>query len=153
MKSAGANFLLKAAGGLVLLMLCAFVGGGVVTYLSVSNPELDAGSAAIWIIGAIAVVLMIGALAVGVVWMRSIDEAAREAHKAAWYWGGSGGMAVGGVLAIMSALPAAARWKIPSILIDRTDPAAYAASGAFGLMVLMIIGYTIVWAWWWLARR
>lgn len=153
MQSARANFLLKVVGGLALLMVCAFIGGGVVGYLSVSNPELDTGSAAMWVIGAIAVALMVGSLAVGAVWMRSIDEAAREAHKAAWYWGGSGGMAVGGVLAIMAALPAAARWNLPSILSDRTDPAAYAATGAFGLMTLMIIGYGIVWAWWWLARR
>ena len=153
MQSARANFLLKVVGGLALLMVCAFIGGGVVGYLSVSNPELDTSSAAMWVIGAIAVVLMVGSFAVGVVWMRSIDEAAREAHKAAWYWGGSGGMAVGGVLAIMAALPAAARWNIPSILSDRADPAAYAATGAFGLMLLMIIGYAIVWAWWWLVRR
>ena len=35
------------------------------------------------------------------------DEAAREAHKAAWYWGGSGGMAVGGVLICLATLPQA----------------------------------------------
>jgi len=153
MKSARANFLIKVVGGLALLMLCAFIGGGVVGYLSVTNPELDTSSAHIWIIGGIAVALMVGSLAVGAVWMRSIDEAAREAHKAAWYWGGSGGMAVGGVFAILATLPAAAQWNIPSMLPERTDPAVYAATGAFGLMTLMIIGYTIVWAWWWLARR
>lgn len=153
MKSVRSKFFVKVAGGLALLMLGAFVGGGVIGYLSVSNPDLDIGSASIWIIGAIAALLMIGALAVGVVWMRSIDEAAQEAHKAAWYWGGTGGMAVGGVLLILAAQPAAARWSLPSILSDRADPAAYAATGAFGLMFLMIIGYAIVWAWWWLARR
>jgi len=153
MKSARANFFLKVAGGLALLMLCTFIGGGVIGYLSASNPELDASSVGMWIIGAIAVVLMIGSLAVGVVWMRSIDEAAREAHKAAWYWGGSGGMAVGGVFAILATLPAAAQWDLPNLFSGRTDPAAYAATGAFGLMFLMIIGYAIVWAWWWLARR
>lgn len=153
MKSARSKFLIKVVGGLVLLTVCSVLGGGVIGYLSASTPGTAGGSAAMWIIGAIAAVLMIGALVVGVVWMRSIDEAAREAHKAAWYWGGSGGMAVGGVLAIMATLPGAARWTVPAFYNGRTDPAAYAATGAFGLMFLMIIGYAIVWAWWWLARR
>jgi hypothetical protein len=153
MRSARANFLLKVVGGLVLLTVCSVIGGGVIGYLSASNPEIAGGSAALWVIGAIAMALMIGSLAVGVVWMRSIDEAAREAHKAAWYWGGSGGMAVGGVFAILATLPAAENWRIPSVFSGRTDAAAYVATGAFGLMTLMIIGYTIVWVWWWLARR
>lgn len=153
MQSARSKFLIKVVGGLVLLTIGSVIGGGVIGYLSATNAGIGAGGASLWIIGAIAVALMVGALAVGVVWMRSIDEAAREAHKAAWYWGGTGGMAVGGVLAIMAALPGATHWTIPAFYVDRMDPAAYAASGAFGLMLLMVIGYAIVWAWWWLVRR
>ncbi|MNE97170.1 hypothetical protein D3C80_1954760 [compost metagenome] len=85
--------------------------------------------------------------------MSSIDEAAQEAHKWAWFWGGSSGMAVGGVLVIMASLPQSAMIQIPAWYSDRTDPAAYAATGAFAMLTLMLIGYTVAWAWWWLGRR
>lgn len=95
---------------------------------------------------------MAGAMAIGTLWMRSIDEAAQEAHKSAWYWGGSAGMAVGGVLLVISAVqPATAALNLPAVL-GRTDPVAYAAAGAFGILTLMLIGYGVVWAWWWLSR-
>ncbi|MNF16570.1 hypothetical protein D3C80_2196450 [compost metagenome] len=62
-------------------------------------------------------------------------------------------MAVGGVLVIMASLPQAAAINIPAWYSERTDPAAYAATGAFAMLTLMLIGYTIAWAWWWLGRR
>ncbi len=137
----------------VALFVVSVLGSLGMTYLAQSDPAFAAGEGTLWLIGAIALLLMIGSLAVGALWMRSIDEAAREAHKAAWYWGGSSGMAVGGVLMIVATLPGAERWVFPAVLDGRTDPAVYAAAGGFGMMMLMIIGYTIVWAWWWLARR
>ncbi len=143
----------RIAGAGALLMAAALIGGGVIGYLGAADSGFDTSRASFWLMGAIATVLMIGSLAFGVVWMRSIDEAAREAHKAAWYWGGSGGMALGGVGIILSTLPGAETWRIPALLDGRTDPAAYAAVGALGITLLMMIGYTIVWAWWWLARR
>jgi len=137
-------------GAAALLIVATVLGGAVIGYLS--DPDFDSGGG-VWLIGGIASLLMVGSLAVSFVWMRAIDEAAREAHKAAWFWGGCSGMALGGVLMILSSLPLAERWSFPSILDGRTDPAAYAATGAFGMLLLMIIGYTIVWAGWWLARR
>ena len=88
-----------------------------------------------------------------VAWMRSIDEAAREAHKSAWFWGGCGGMAVGGVFFILASIPPAAALEIPSWFSGRTDPAAYAATGGGALALLMVVGYTLAWAWWWWKRR
>ena len=64
----------------------------------------------------------------------------------------AGGMAVGGVLVCLTTLPQAASLSIPSWLDGRTDPAAYAATGAFGMMLFMLAGYTVVWAWWWITR-
>lgn len=98
------------------------------------------------------VVLMAAAFAISAGWMRSIDEAAQEAHKSAWYWGGSAGLAVGGVFIILAALPQAARWGGLPALWGRSDPAAYAATGAFALMTLMMAGYGIAWAIWWRMR-
>ena len=143
----------RVVGAAAGLILAAMLGGAVIGYLSAADPAFDADAANLWLIGGIATMLMVGSLAVSVIWMRAIDEAAREAHKAAWFWGGCSGMAAGGVLGILATLPGAERWTFPTILDGRTDPAAYAATGAFGILTLMIIGYTVVWAWWWLTRR
>lgn len=135
------------------LLATGLIAGVAIAYLSSSGADLTVNTATFWIIVAIAVAAMVAALWFGFLWMRSIDEAAREAHKWAWYWGGSSGMAVGGVLVMLAALPQAAQVSIPTWFIERADPAAYAATGAFGMLTLMIIGYAIAWGWWWLARR
>jgi hypothetical protein len=152
MKTARRKLVLQTVIGAAAFMLLTFGIAVCIGYLSASGAEFPTGGAMLWLMVGFAVIVMAGALGVGALWMRSIDEAAREAHKAAWYWGGSGGMAAGGVLMILSSLPQAATVAIPSFLSDRTDPAAYAATGAFAMMSLMLIGYIIVWAWWWLAR-
>lgn len=142
---------LWSAVGLAALIALLLVGAAVVGYLS-ARGGIDEDRAIVWVMGAFVILVMTGAMVAGAAWMRSIDEAAREAHKAAWYWGGSGGMAVGGVLLCMATLPQAAAIRIPSWLDGRTDPAAYAAIGGFGMMLLMLIGYAVVWAWWWITR-
>ncbi len=152
MKTARRKLVIQTVVGAVALILLTFGIAVCLGYLSASGADLLANRAMLWFVAGFAVVVMAGAILVGALWMRSIDEAAREAHKAAWYWGGSAGMAVGGVLMILTSLPQAAAISIPSFLPDRTDPAAYAATGAFGMMSVMMIGYIIVWAWWWLAR-
>lgn len=153
MTTAKRNILLGGAGAVLAVLALAFIGGVAVGYLEASGAVIDVGVVGFWIILTVAVVMMIGSLVIGALWMRSIDEAAREAHKAAWFWGGSGGMAVGGILMIMSALPGAEAVAVAPWLAGRTDPAAWMATGAFALMTLMLIGYGVVWAWWWLARR
>ena len=89
---------------------------------------------------------------VSVLWMRSIDEAAREAHKSAWFWGGSGGMAVGFTLILMAMLSDIPMPGMPG-LWGRTDPVAYMAQGAFAMTLIMLAGYIVAWGFWWLRRR
>jgi hypothetical protein len=142
---------LSLAGVLAIVVLV--VVGGVIAVLA-SDKGLIAEDAALLIISAVMAVLMMAlSLWLGVAWMARIDEAAREAHKASWFYGGSGGLAVGGVFIILASTPPAARLTLPAWFDGRTDPAAYAATGAVGLMTLMLIGYGVVWGWWWLARR
>jgi pheromone shutdown protein TraB len=145
---------------LALVLIGSFAGlfvlAGVVGFLAglasgVSGDSSD--GPLLWGIGAFAVLAMIGSMVVSVYWMRNIDEAAREAHKSAWFWGGTGGMAAGGVLVILSSLPQAETLKLSAWFTSRTDPAAYMATGAFAMLTLMIVGYSLAWAWWWLARR
>ncbi len=137
--------------GLAALIVLLFLVATAIGYFT-AHGSLDRDGAMVWAMGVFVILLMIGSMVAGAAWMRSIDEAAREAHKAAWYWGGSGGMAVGGVLVCLATLPQAGAIQIPSWLDGRADPAAYAATGAFGMMLLMLVGYTVVWAWWWITR-
>lgn len=146
-----ASVLVRTLIGLAVLLVLVFLAGAVVGYLSAKG-AVDKDQALVWVMVAVAVSVMVGAMVVSVAWMRSIDEAAREAHKAAWFWGGCGGMAVGGVLLILTCIPGSAQLSIPSWLEGRTDPAAYAATGAFAMMMLMSAGYAVVWAWWWITR-
>lgn len=143
--------LAKSALGLVVLFVLMFLVGVVAGYLGAHN-DLPEETVQLWIMGVIAPFIMIGSLWLGAAWMKSIDEAAQEAHKASWYWGGSAGMAAGGVGVILATLPPAETFTIGAIQ-GRSDPIIYIAAGAMGMVGLMLIGYIIVWAWWWLARR
>ena len=141
-------------GGLLTGGLAGLAGFGV-GYLSASSPEVADRIAAFEIIG----FGVFGLIAVGVslwvsaYWMRTIDEAAREAHKAAWFWGGSGALLLGLPLMLIATLPQTADWRLPDWFYGRNDPVAHAALGAGGLLVLMLAGYTVAWAWWWFKRR
>ena len=143
---------LWSALGLIGLMAGLFVAAVGVGYFS-ARGDLDPDGATVWILGAFVVLVMIGAFATGVVWMRSIDEAAQEAHKWSWYWGGSAGIALGGVALCLTSLPQAASLDIPTWLSGRTDPAAYAATGAFAMLLLMLVAYGLAWTVWWMRRR
>ena len=135
-------------------LLALVVGVGfVVGYLSARGADIDADRLTLWLVTGVAVICMTGAMAITVGWMRSIDEAAREAHKSAWFWGGCGGMAAGGVLVILASVPQAAALDIPASLGVRNDPAALMALGAAALALLMTAAYTLAWAWWWWRRR
>jgi hypothetical protein len=95
---------------------------------------------------AVAIVAAFGSTAV---WWRGIDEAAREAHKSAWYWGGCAGLAVG--FAVIVALPIL-HAEPPLLLNLKSSPSGYFFSGALGVVFTQIAGYAAAWAFWW-ARR
>ncbi|KQY85878.1 hypothetical protein [Brevundimonas sp. Root1423] len=136
--------------GLAGLLVLMFVAGIAVGFFSAhNNVSADGAFATVMII--FTVMLMVGAMVMSVAWMRAIDEAAREAHKAAWFWGGCSGMAVGSAGIVLAGLPQARALQFVA-WDGRTDPVAYMATGALAMMLLMTLGYIIVWAWWWLAR-
>lgn len=143
--------LAKTALGLVGLFVVIFIVGVVAGYLGAHN-DLPRETVELWLLAITAPFIMVGALWLGAAWMRSIDEAAQEAHKASWYWGGTAGMAVGMIAIMMAQLPQTQGLQFAPVW-DRTDPAVYMAAGAMGMVGLMLVGYIIVWAWWWLARR
>lgn len=84
-------------------------------------------------------------------WWRNLDEAAQEAHKWAWWWGGSAGM-LAGVLAFVLLETFGGRAGVT--LLDGTAPVGEAMSqGAAAILMFQVVGYVIAWAAWWLRHR
>jgi hypothetical protein len=78
---------------------------------------------------------------------RSLDEAAQEAQKWAWFWGGSTGLGFG-VLAI-GFWPGAVQHLAPA----GASPAKLMFAGATAVMVAQLICFLLAWAFWWWRRR
>jgi len=83
-------------------------------------------------------------------WWSRLDEAAREAHKWAWYWGGSAG---GGVGFIATAFATRFGQIDGSPVLASWTPAEAFYNGAMALMACQLVGYGLAWAVWWLQRR
>jgi uncharacterized BrkB/YihY/UPF0761 family membrane protein len=150
------KILIGSAVAMVALIILSGVAGYAIGYFFADDPDAMArfeAAVAPVVLGVLGVGLMSAALWTAVLWMRSIDEAAREAHKSAWFWGGSTGMMLGGIAIILSFLPQASEWRLPFTFFDRDDPAIHAAIGAYAMMLLMLVGYGVAWAWWWWKRR
>lgn len=102
----------------------------------------------------IGVALLAAGLAVFIVlhtlyWWRALDEAAKEAHKWAWWWGGNLGLVGGGAGAIIAAASGVER--LPAAL-PHTD-AALIALGVIAVFTAQAVGYGVAWCGWWIARR
>ena len=86
---------------------------------------------------------------ISIAWMRRLDEAAQEAHKSAWFWGGNAGIGIG--FAIMAVAPHFGLDLGPETY-DQVPVSPY-YFGALMLMGFAVAGYGIAWALWWLKRR
>jgi hypothetical protein len=79
---------------------------------------------------------------------RKLDELAKHAHYAAWFWGGSIAMAVfmAAVIIAETALPNALA-TLPG------SPLNHIAIGAFGMFLAAAFGYALHWVGFWLTKR
>lgn len=99
-------------------------------------------------------VIFIGfAVVATLAYWRAIGEVAREGQKTAWFWGGIIGAAVAMTLATIPAV-------VPLIgaVIDWIDTSASVINASFvagmiWMFAAQMIGFTIYWAFWWIARR
>lgn len=80
-------------------------------------------------------------------WWKAVDEAVREAHKTAWYWGGSGSMALLAVLALP--LLVISQGDVPQLGLTPGE-ALFTLAGMAICGTVMLLGYGVVWAVWWL---
>ena len=84
---------------------------------------------------------------VGQAWVRT-DETAREAHKFAYFWGGSFGSLVGLIGLIVLTAPGL-HLALPRL----HGPGGYLLLGAMAMAVAQTAGYAMTWAGWWMAKR
>lgn len=80
-------------------------------------------------------------------WWRRSDEAVREAHKWAWLWGGSGGMAAGMILLMTAFI------RLPDDALPAWSTAEALQNGAMIVILAQLAGYCLAWAAWWLRHR
>ena len=89
------------------------------------------------------------------VWMRDIDELARQAHYVAWFWGGS--LALCALIFVVVAAPA-----LPGLIdfaaVERSLAPFAGEGGGFVAGVLasiftLTVGYGAWWALYWLRKR
>lgn len=92
-------------------------------------------------------VLAVAGVVASVIYWRNIDEAAREAHKFAWFWGGSS------PFLLVLPLPLLVGDARLVALMGQRSPAEWAAIGIAALITAQLIGYGLVWAAWWLRQR
>jgi len=137
---------LKGVAALFGLVLLIGVVGGLASGFLADRP----GSGAFWTTLAFTVVMMVAVLGVSFWWWSRLDEAAREAHKWAWYWGGSTGMLIGLVL-MMVLTTRPADIAVPASLGE--TPADLIGAGMMAILLFQLTGYGLAWAWWWLGRR
>ena len=98
----------------------------------------------------VAFAVIIGA---SVVWWRSLDELAREAHKSAWFWGGSVGLGLAAIpMVIITQM--AARGAIELDQFSGTAGFLLGFSGGAGVPILTTLaGYFIAWGIFWWQKR
>lgn len=113
-------------------------------YALVDEMDLKVPSA---LIAAACAVLVPGALIPSIIYWRNIDEAAREAHKFAWFWGGS--------CATLLVLPLA--FLVGDIRLvawmGQRSPSEWVLFGVMSLTIAQLAGYGLAWAGWWLRQR
>lgn len=138
---------LGVRGALLVFVVSLALGvlGGVLGVVLSDQP----GVAGFAMTAAMLALVMAGTLLICIWWWRHLDEAAREAHKWSWFWGGMG-MAVGAVLLLVLSL------RRDEILLPRwvgETPPDLLLSGMMAILLFQVAGYSLAWAWWWLGRR
>lgn len=135
--------------GMAALAIVALLLGGFVGYDMASGGNLVKNNPVV--VHAITFVIMGLTFAFSLVWWSAIDEAQREAHKWAWYWGGSCGLLVAVPAFVFSHIYGDA-FVQPLLQAVGYENRAFEGGLVVGLFP-PVIGYVIAWGIWWLRHR
>jgi hypothetical protein len=133
---------------LVYVLLSGLIGGGI--SLAISTGSLDALTGLKLFLGFFSVTLLV-ATPYMLVWWKKVDEAVKEAHKWAWFWGGSVGM----MLAIwVATINAFTQGVLVTGALTGLGLENHALEvGVMGTIILMSYGYIGAWVFWWSKHR
>jgi hypothetical protein len=106
---------------------------------------------------ALGVACLLWIVALGIyAWIR-LDETGKEAHKFAWFWGGTAALVVAQLLAVGSLVTPVLAEPVGAMVANYTKDGQTAQTGftlgVYAAAVIQIIGYGLVWAVWWLSAR
>lgn len=129
--------------------------GAVLAFSTLFLAKLAHGTVLFWPLVALAFIPWV--VFVDKAWRR-MDETAKEAHKFAWFWGGSIGLTIAVVaaelflianvdLSSLASLPAGSK------LGAARAPAAFFLLGVIFATLCQFAGTLVTWAGWWLSKR
>ena len=107
-----------------------------------------AGIGVLALVGLVIVGLVALAVWLSAMYWRRIDEAAREAHKWAWFWGGN--IALVPLLLGFFVLMERPDLGAPLWPGFEATPAGYVATGGTLVIFALITSYGLAWLYWWL---
>lgn len=140
-------------GWIVAGLIVVAIGGEY--YLSSAGAGMQAGLASMGQLAAHPIInLLLGLVFIGVATILSLlqwermDEAQREAHKSAWYWGAGCGLILPMPFALLCGLA-----RPGSVFGGGLGGEAIFAFSYWVILICAILGYTGAWSVWWLRRR
>ena len=132
----------------VYVLICAVAGGALA--IALTTGALDPVVGAKIFMGFFSLTFPV-ALPFMLIWWKKVDEAVKEAHKWAWFWGGSLGM----MLAIwIATINLFMNGQLLTPLLVASGLEAYGfEAGVIAAVLLMSYGYMGAWAIWWARHR
>ena len=131
-----------------VMVACMVFGGIAGAFAAVAG---SLGSVPVVLLALIVALGMAGVIWMCSWWWKGLDEAAREAHKWAWWWGSTFGIAAGGVV-LLTGMVVIDPDQLRTSLADY-DPIDLVQGGAFTVLILQTLGYAFAWVFWWARHR
>ena len=139
----------------VWLLAAAALALAVLVAAWLLGPKLTAGAKPAGLV--LIAVLVLGGGVFGCLHWRGLDETAREAHKSAWFWGGSFGLAfISLALVALMFAPGSGDALADYANANRghIHPTTFAIlMGFLACCLAQMVGYALAWGRWWLKRR
>ncbi|ESQ81220.1 hypothetical protein AEYBE204_02475 [Asticcacaulis sp. YBE204] len=134
---------------MTVFVCLALLFGGFVGYEKSSGGDLFGNAP--WVIPFFTLFLIIGGLGISILWWQAIDEAQREAHKWAWYWGGSSGILL--ILPLFLTVRFGGDAAIERFAQSIGMGGHYFELGMLTVLGLTLLGYSVAWIIWWIRHR